>query len=83
MTRVISEASTSPPANASEGLMGGPDPRQEALRPYVPRLVVDWLRSAPGEAWRVVDGTLAFVDISGFTKMTERLAARARWAPRR
>jgi class 3 adenylate cyclase/tetratricopeptide (TPR) repeat protein len=44
------------------------------LQPFVPRLVVDWLRETLGASFREIDGTLAFVDISGFTKMTERLA---------
>ena len=46
----------------------------ELLRPYLPRLVVDWLRTAPAALLREVAGTLAFVDISGFTKMSEQLA---------
>jgi class 3 adenylate cyclase/tetratricopeptide (TPR) repeat protein len=46
----------------------------EALRPYVPRLIFDWLRHSPGERVREVEGTLAFADISGFTRLTERLA---------
>src|SRR5258706_16300785 len=49
------------------------------LVPYVPRLTLDWARadelvSRPGPAWRVVEGTMVFADISGFTKMSERLA---------
>jgi class 3 adenylate cyclase/tetratricopeptide (TPR) repeat protein len=48
------------------------------LSPYVPRLLVDWLRTTPDESWRQVEGTLAFVDISGFTKMTERLARKGK-----
>ena len=48
------------------------------LSPYVPRLLVDWLRTYPDRAWRQVEGTLAFVDISGFTKMTERLARKGK-----
>ncbi len=44
------------------------------LTPYVPRVVVDWLRSDPETTWRELDGTLAFVDLSGFTAMSERLA---------
>ena len=50
----------------------------ELLRPYVPRLVVDWLRNTPTDILREVDGSLAFVDISGFTQLTERLARRGR-----
>jgi class 3 adenylate cyclase/predicted ATPase len=49
------------------------------LVPYVPRLTLDWARTdAPvgnaGPAWRLVEGTMVFADISGFTKMSERLA---------
>ena len=51
---------------------------QELLRPYVPRLVVDWLRDRPADTWQEVEGSLAFVDISGFTKLTEKLARRGR-----
>ena len=44
------------------------------LQAYVPRMAVAWLRDSPDEAWKAIDGTLAFVDISGFTALTERLA---------
>jgi class 3 adenylate cyclase/tetratricopeptide (TPR) repeat protein len=44
------------------------------LTPYVPRVVIDWLRAEPGARWRELEGTLAFVDLSGFTAMSERLA---------
>jgi class 3 adenylate cyclase/tetratricopeptide (TPR) repeat protein len=44
------------------------------LAPYLPRLVVDWITEAPGDLHREVDATVAFVDISGFTKLSERLA---------
>lgn len=46
--------------------------------PYVPRLLIDWLRDTPDLRYRSVEGTLAFVDISGFTKMTERLARKGK-----
>ena len=46
----------------------------EAFRPYVSRLLVDWLRSPDEGPVREIEGTLAFVDIAGFTKLTERLA---------
>jgi class 3 adenylate cyclase/tetratricopeptide (TPR) repeat protein len=46
----------------------------EILRPYVADLVIDWLRDSPDAVYREVDGTLAFVDISGFTALTEKLA---------
>ena len=44
------------------------------LTPYVPRLTIEWLREAPDADWRQVEGTMAFVDISGFTAMSEKLA---------
>jgi class 3 adenylate cyclase/tetratricopeptide (TPR) repeat protein len=49
-----------------------------ALVPYLPRLVVDWLGTLPEQRYREVDGSLAFVDISGFTKLSERLARRGK-----
>jgi class 3 adenylate cyclase/tetratricopeptide (TPR) repeat protein len=52
--------------------------QSELLKPYVPRLVIEWLRETPDATVREVDGTLAFVDISGFTKMTERLARKGK-----
>ena len=44
------------------------------LDPYVPNLATTWLREQPSALWREVHGSLAFVDISGFTQLTERLA---------
>ena len=44
------------------------------LRPYLPRLELQWLTEDPEALVREIDGTLVFVDISGFTKMSERLA---------
>ncbi len=48
------------------------------LVPYVSRLSLDWLVDAPGVQARTIDGTLAFVDISGFTRLTELLASRGK-----
>ena len=48
---------------------------QDLLGAYVPSLVADWLRDAPGDRYRSLDGTLVFADISGFTRLTEMLAA--------
>jgi len=45
---------------------------------FVPRLTLEWLRDAPESQWREVEGTLAFVDISGFTAMSERLSGLGR-----
>ncbi len=49
-----------------------------SLLPYVPRLVTGWSRDEPDVRWKAVDGTLAFIDISGFTSMTERLARKGK-----
>ena len=48
------------------------------LTPYVPRVTLEWLDTAPDALWRELDGTLAFADISGFTTMSERLARRGK-----
>lgn len=48
------------------------------LKPYVPRLVIDWLRHTPDALHREVEATLVFVDISGFTALTERLARKGK-----
>ena len=50
----------------------------EFLRPYVPRLVVEWLRNTPDAMHREVEASLVFVDISGFTALTERLARKGK-----
>ena len=41
---------------------------------YLPRLVLNWDTDAGSSIYRRIDGTLVFVDISGFTAMSERLA---------
>src|SRR5207302_1570210 len=48
------------------------------LVPYLPRVSLDWLRAAPAARHRQLEGTLAFVDVSGFTAMSERLAPKGR-----
>jgi class 3 adenylate cyclase/tetratricopeptide (TPR) repeat protein len=48
------------------------------LTPFVPRVVVDWLRAEPAARHRRLEGTLAFVDISGFTALNERLAQKGK-----
>ncbi len=50
----------------------------ELLRPYVPRLVIDWLRTDPDALHRELEASLVFVDISGFTALTERLARKGK-----
>jgi class 3 adenylate cyclase len=48
------------------------------LARHVPELALDWMHSHPGEHWRLIEGTLCFADISGFTRLAERLAQRGR-----
>ena len=50
----------------------------DRLRPYVAGIAVDWLSSMPDVRHRSIGGSLAFVDISGFTTLTERLAAKGK-----
>ena len=50
----------------------------DPARPYAPRIALRWLAEAPGERHRCVDGSLLFADISGFTRLSERLAAHGR-----
>jgi Predicted ATPase len=49
-----------------------------SLLPFLPRLTIDWARRDGAPSWQLVDGSLLFVDISGFTKMSERLARHGR-----
>src|SRR5215208_6431567 len=48
----------------------------ERARPYVPRAMLDHLALHPERRVWHVDGTCVFVDVSGFTKLSERLARR-------
>lgn len=50
----------------------------DRLRPFVPRLLIQWLAEAPEAAHREIEGSIAFVDISGFTKLSERLARKGK-----
>lgn len=47
---------------------------REQLLPYVPRLVLGWDAASKGTLHRQIYASMAFVDISGFTAMSERLA---------
>src|SRR5919198_5042004 len=51
---------------------------QGLLDPYVPRTLLRHLAETPDARVQAVDGTLVFADISGFTKLSERLARRGR-----
>jgi class 3 adenylate cyclase len=57
--------------------MAPPDP-ETILRPYVPALASRWLGESPDEQVQIRSGTLAYIDISGFTRLTELLAARGK-----
>lgn len=48
------------------------------LSRYVPRVATEWGLDAPDARWQALDATLCFVDISGFTSLSERLARRGR-----
>lgn len=48
------------------------------LAAHVPRIAAEWSLDAPGSSWQVIDATLTFVDLSGFTRLSERLAERGR-----
>ena len=48
------------------------------LAPYLPHLAVAWTVEAPDERWRTMDATLVFADVSGFTRLSERLAGKGR-----
>jgi class 3 adenylate cyclase/tetratricopeptide (TPR) repeat protein len=48
--------------------------RSSKLRPFLPRLTIRWISEQPDVRVRALEGTVVFVDISGFTKMSERLA---------
>ena len=53
-------------------------PEVELLLPYITRPAIEWARrpDAADDAalWQEVEGTMVFGDVSGFTKMSERLA---------
>ncbi len=50
----------------------------EGLGAYVPRVQVEWLRTRADQRWQRLDATLVFVDVSGFTALSERLARAGR-----
>jgi class 3 adenylate cyclase/tetratricopeptide (TPR) repeat protein len=71
------------PLQAPSGRVSEPAPPLGGAWPgglasYVPRLALDWVTRTPAEEHRSVQGTLVFVDVSGFTALTERLAAHGR-----
>ena len=63
--------------NGNVDEQAAPNPAGAAgeLVPFVPRLTIEWLTQFPDRLWVDREGTLAFVDISGFTAMSEQLSA--------
>ena len=52
--------------------------RADLLRPYLPRLAINWLTDDPAATFRKLEGSMVFVDLSGFTKLSERLARKGK-----
>ena len=65
---------TEPHAHSGPGSASGAD----RLSPYVPRILQHRLVADPAGQWWTAEGTAAFVDISGFTQLSERLARKGR-----
>lgn len=42
---------------------------------YVPRVLAEWDLDVGARPWQELDGSLCFIDISGFTNLAERLSA--------
>ena len=53
----------------------GVDAPAADLTAFVPRLIPEWIGEVPTARHRSIDGTLVFTDLSGFTAMSEQLAA--------
>jgi class 3 adenylate cyclase/tetratricopeptide (TPR) repeat protein len=47
-------------------------------RSYLPRLTLEWIARHPSRRHVDVDASMVFVDVSGFTKLSERLAQKGR-----
>jgi class 3 adenylate cyclase/tetratricopeptide (TPR) repeat protein len=48
------------------------------LAPYLPRLVIDWIADDADRSHQEIEGSVTFVDVSGFTNLSERLAKRGK-----
>ena len=66
------------PASGRLGRHDGTGRQYGRLDRLVPRIVLDWVTDEPERRWRVVEGTMVFADISGFTALSEKLATRGR-----
>ena len=58
--------------------MSIPNAEIHSLHRYVPLVASEWDLVAPNMSWQEIDSSLCFVDLSGFTKLSERLARRGR-----
>ena len=54
------------------------DPTSYPFAPYVPRIAADWLANADAPLYQEVSASVVFIDISGFTRLSEHLARRGR-----
>lgn len=52
--------------------------RATSLDRFVPLIASDWSHRDVSRSWLELDATLCFIDISGFTNLSERLARRGR-----
>jgi class 3 adenylate cyclase/tetratricopeptide (TPR) repeat protein len=55
-----------------------PGPGADRVALYVPRILQQHLAAGNGQRWWVREGTAVFVDISGFTALSEQLARKGR-----
>ena len=62
-------------ASTTAGMASGVD---GLLLPYVPALLLNWAPTGTDDRHMRVNGSVAFVDISGFTRLTERLARKGK-----
>ncbi len=63
--------------DAAERVLREHSQEQSPLTRYVTRYLSEWNLHTTGR-WRELDGTLVYVDISGFTALSEKLATRGR-----
>ncbi|MFZ0664713.1 MAG: AAA family ATPase, partial [Acidimicrobiales bacterium] len=70
------------PSSKSDATNGhktpGADSDASVITPYLPRISLNWLADTPGASHRRLAGTMVFVDVSGFTALTEKLASRGK-----
>jgi predicted ATPase/class 3 adenylate cyclase len=70
-TPVTTAASAGQHTSGAAAVSSGP----EQLLQFVPLVTLEWLRDEPERTWKEIQGSLAFVDISGFTATSERLSS--------